>query len=151
MRNLDAESAAEADPPSIEYFRRMLDEAAKTDPDALRRAAASLAARSVHIIVETESADEEFHLLSDGERISVSSVEQEQEPAVTVRVTPAVVRDILQGELTPVEAFFMGKLRARGTTRNLYAFQQFFIAVAQIGSVSPTILDIIDDFELRKR
>src|SRR5438034_3587527 len=109
-------------PPSSEYFERVLTEAWRADPDALRRAASSLAGRLVHVVVETALQDESFYIISGSERIQISTTNSDEYPAVYIRVTPAVVRDILHGELTPVEAFFMGKLRARGTTRNLYAF-----------------------------
>ncbi|MDN5855379.1 MAG: SCP2 sterol-binding domain-containing protein [Actinomycetia bacterium] len=135
---------------SQEYFDRLLAEASRADPGAMQRAAASLAGRLVHVVVETEEEDESFCVVHDDGSIRTSIREQQEPAAVTVRITPAVMRDILQGELTPVEAFFMGKLRARGTTRSLYAFQQFFIGVAQIGASSPVILDLIDDFEQRK-
>lgn len=137
-------------PASNEYFHRMLAEASRADPDALQRAAASLTGRVIRLVVETAQEDESFYLVYDDGSIHVLTTAEPEEPSVTVRITPAVVRNILQGELTPVEAFFMGKLRARGTTRNLYAFQRFFLDFAEIGASSPAILDLVDDFEQRK-
>jgi hypothetical protein len=137
-------------PSSRDYFQRILDEASKADPDGFRRAVASLDGRDVFVTVETALEDESFSISSDAEQLSISTTEPEKEVAVSIRINPAVLHDILHGNLTPIEAFFMGKLRARGTTRALYAVQRFFISVAQIGSGAPAMLDVIEDFEVRK-
>jgi hypothetical protein len=136
---------------SSEYVKRAFAEIASAQPDGLSRCVKILAGRLIHIVVETSDQDEEFYLVPDDTQVRVSTADQRNVPAVSIRLTPEVISDILQGELTPVEAFFMGKLRARGTTPSLYAFLEFFIGVAQLGVTVPSTIDLIVDFEETKR
>ena len=136
---------------SSEYLKRALAEIERVEPGALSRCAKILDCRLIYIVVETPIEDEAFHLVSDNNRVWVSTVDQRDKPAVSLRLTPEVISNILQGELTPVEAFFMGRLRARGTTQSLYTFLEFFIAVAQVGVTVPATLELILEFETMKR
>jgi putative sterol carrier protein len=135
---------------SSSYFRRVLEQIAAAEPEELRSCVKLLDGRLVYVVVETATDDEAFWIAPDSGDVRVTTEEGRSEPAVSIRITPAVISNILQGEFTPVEAFFMGKLRARGETRDLYAFLRFFIGVAQIGLAVPATLDLILEFEAEK-
>jgi putative sterol carrier protein len=96
--------------------------------------------------------DEDLYLFGeDGDSIRVSARKIGGAPDLAVRISPSVLRRILEGQETPVEAFLMGNLRARGATADLYMLHALFIAIAEIAVTSPEIREIIEDFQAAKR
>jgi putative sterol carrier protein len=134
---------------SREYLGRILRVASATDPHAFTRGAGRLEGLALHITVEAQT-DESFYLVGAESALVVRARRPSGEVSVAVRLSPEVVRSILEGEETPVEAFFLGHLRARGSTRNLYALHAFLIALAEIAVASHEIQELIEEFQSAK-
>jgi SCP-2 sterol transfer family len=138
-------------PHSRDYVRRLLRAAADADAGRYRRATQPLLDKIVHVVVETV-VDEEFYIAADDACLGVHARNAWQaQPDIVVRVSPKALRRILEGHETPVEAFFMGNLRARGSTKDLYILHAAFVALAEIAITSPDIQNIIEEFQAAKQ
>ncbi len=135
---------------SREYVRRLLRAAEDADPDRYVRAIQPLQDKVIHVIIET-AVDEEFYISADDGGIGVHTRSDGEAPDLLVRVSPKALKRILEGHETPVEAFFMGNLRARGSTKDLYMLHALFVALAEIAVTSPEIQEIIEEFQTAKQ
>jgi putative sterol carrier protein len=135
---------------SREYVRRLLRAAEDADPDRYARAIKPLQDKVVHVVIET-AVDEEFYVFADHGGIGVHTRSDGEAPDLLVRVSPKALRRILEGHETPIEAFFMGNLRARGSTKDLYMLHALFVALAEIAVTSPEIQEIIEEFQTAKQ
>ena len=138
-------------PHSREYVRRLLQAASKADPERYSRASQLLRGKVLHVVVET-AVDEDLYLFGeDGNKIRLRARATGGAPDLMVRISPGALRRILEGQETPVEAFLLGNLRARGATKDLYMLHALFIAIAEIAVTSPEIHEIIEDFQAAKQ
>ena len=135
---------------SREYVRRLLRAAEKADPNRYARAIQPLRGKVVQVVVET-SVDEELFVTADDGGAGVRARHQGAAPDVVVRASPTALKRILEGHETPVEAFFMGNVRARGTTKDLYALHALFVALAEIVVSSPESQEIVEEFQRDKQ
>jgi len=135
---------------SREYFRRILTTAAEKDSGRYRRAAAELRGKIVQVIIEAAN-DEQFYIAGDSEGRTEIKSANSRKIDIFLRLPPGTLRSILEGAETPVEAFFLGHLRAKGHTRDLYALHAFFIRLAEIAAGTPEILDIVEAFQTAKQ
>jgi putative sterol carrier protein len=136
---------------SREYFRRILEAAAGNDAARYQRVAAHLRGKTVQVIIEAVD-DEQFYLVggSNG-KANIQTRNPGAKTDIHLRLPPGAIRGILEGAETPVEAFFLGHLRAKGHTRDLYALHAFFLGLAEIAAVEPKILDILEAFDAAKQ
>jgi putative sterol carrier protein len=135
---------------SREYVRQILRAAALTDSQQLGRATRQLSGKVVRVVIEAEN-DEEFYVVSgDDGSFDVRGAKGTAAPNMTIRISPRALRQILEGEETPVEAFFLGNLRAKGTTKDLYLLHALFIALAEIAVRSPEVQEVIEEFQTAK-
>jgi putative sterol carrier protein len=140
----------EASPHSREYVRRLLRAAQAADPDRYARVMQPLRDKVVQVVIETD-VDEDFYIRSDGGAIGVHARSDGEALDLVVQVSPKSLKRILEGHETPVEAFFMGNLRARGSTNDLYMLHALFVGLAEIAVTSPEIQEIIEEFQIAKQ
>jgi hypothetical protein len=134
---------------SREYFRQIMKIAADRDLPRLRKATAHLRGKTVEVIVEA-ARDERFYLEGGSDGTAAIRARAGKDIDIFLRVPPGSIGSVLEGIETPVEAFFLGHLRARGHTRDLYGFHAFFLALAEIAVVSPEIQDLVESFRRTK-
>ena len=136
---------------SGEYFRKIFEAAARTDINRYNRVTAQLRGKTVQVIIEGAT-DEQFYLVGDANGMTkIMTQDPGGKTQVFLRLPPGTIRNILEGGETPVEAFFMGHLRAKGHTRDLNALHTFFLGMAEIAVAAPEILDILEAFDSAKQ
>ena len=130
---------------SSEYIRRILRTANEEDASRFKNGVKKLKRKSVHVTIESLS-DEQFTLVSTEDSIDVVQKSAGQTD-IALRISPSSFRRILEGDETPVEAFFFGHLRAKGLTRDLYGLHAFFLALAEIAVTSPKLQTLVEEFQ----
>jgi len=135
---------------SREYIRRILKAASAKDPGRYKRAAARLRGKTVHVIIETAEDEQVYLIGGDDGRLNIASRSPKEKVDVFLRIPPLSIRKVLEGVETPVESFFLGHLRAKGHTRDLYTLHAFFLDLAEIAVASNEIQDIVESFQTTK-
>jgi putative sterol carrier protein len=135
---------------SRDYVRRLLRVAEGADPHRYARAVRPMQDKVLQIVIEA-AVDEEFYISASVGGLAVHARDEADTPDLVVRVSPRALKRILEGHETPVEAFFMGNLRARGSTKDLYMLHALFVALAEIAVTSPEVQRIIEEFQLAKQ
>jgi hypothetical protein len=104
----------------------------------------------VEVIIEA-AGDDLFYLVGDrAGKVHVRTRRPSGNVDIFMRLPAGSIRNILEGAETPVEAFFLGHLRARGHTRDLYTLHAFFLALAEIAVASPDIQKVVEAFQAEK-
>jgi SCP-2 sterol transfer family len=130
--------------PAHEYFERLLASAATADPVNYRRLVREFAGRTTRVLME--ETNEEFYVRGTTAGLRVAKRRPMGDIQTRVTISHQVIADILSGVETPVEAFFLGHLRAQGTTAELYQLHRLFITMAEIAVHSEAVQKLVEEF-----
>jgi putative sterol carrier protein len=134
---------------SSAYFLQILETAAQEDETRFRAGVKKLKRKTVDVIIEARK-DERFFLVANTDHTLEIKPSHPETADIQLRISPGWFRKILEGEETPVEAFFFGHLRAKGITRDLYCLHAFFIDLAEIAVKSPRVQRLVAAFHRAK-
>jgi hypothetical protein len=111
-------------------LKQVLADAAIEDPARYQKIVKGFHGKIARVLFE--DSNEEFHVRGDD--LGISVVVRQPTKAINIKITLSreVISNILRGQETPVEAFFLGHLRAEGSTNDLYQLHRLFISMAEI-------------------
>lgn len=126
------------------YLKEILERAATLKPSEYKRVVQGFRGKLARVWLE--EGEEEFYIKGDDRQILVLLKKPRGVVNLKLAVSRTVLAGILEGKETPVEAFFLGNLRAQGTTHDLYQMHKLFINMAEIAVGSPKILALVEEF-----
>lgn len=129
---------------AVAQLKELLQQAAAEDRSGYEKIVRAFRGKVASVLLE--ETDEHFYIRGDvGNILAVKGVPPAK-PSIDLILSRRIIGDILTGKETPVEAFFLGHIRAKGTTRDLYQVHSLFISMAEIAVRSRRMQAMIEKF-----